>query len=492
MRTKLQIRDGMPSRLSKSSSRLLHPLSTVEREALKVIANYRTRERTTRARERTTAAAAADSFSDDADAVVGATPTEQPPLCRGVRHSTVAHGAFLTPQYRSDTTGWDTVVSQAVHRATVFANFGGDLPKSVHGIILCKPSGARPTGLAAHLLKFVRWAITGPEQCGTTAAVLCAVAIQRPPDTDAQMCEYLPAITRCVTFLYGNHTAFLSYVDSDDGKTKEGVFRCPHCTTTSSRSTSTRCMSCQTVQHAIRRLIRRPTSSSITRNLAAKIRKGGVLSVLTDLATRLDQAEDNIAEKSALIKEQNETICSLRADLERLAETDTLSTTVAEDEAEADAARATLLAAQSVLLSDLTPSKNPPSLPPEPTRVLDDVLPPNSLGRLMWDANLRNLESEVRTGNKKGARYSVEIHQIALMILSKAGATCYTKLSAAMPCLPTLRRIQMIKGNYPVGETGPLTSRMETMNHLMDGTESKDPKWDRVGVLSFDEMHVGE
>jgi hypothetical protein len=503
MRTKSRIMDAAPLRLEHSARRLLYPPSAIERQALELRAESRTLERTTRASQRMGAAAAAAAVSDGVDAASASSvddiPTEELPLCYGVRHSTVVHGEFPTPEYVSDSKGWDRQVSQARHRARVVSNFGGDLDKSVHGIMVGNPSGVRPTGLAADLLPLVKWAITGPEQLSDVQSVICAVAIavERPASEHLQRADFYPAVQQCVSFLFGNVTAFLSYVDSDDGKTKEGVFRCPHCTTTSTSSTSTRCRSCSNVQRDVRRLVQRSalssTAPSTTRNRAATSQKGGALKVLADLTARLAQANDNVAARDALIKEQSETISSLRADLERLAETDTLSTTVAEDDAEAEAASATLKAAQSVLRSDLTPSSSakPPSLPPEQT-VLDDVLPPNSLGRLMWDANLRNLESQIRTGNKKGARYSVEIHQIALMILSKAGSTCYTKLSEALPCLPTLRRIQLVKGNYPVGETGALTSRMETMDHMLSGTKSDDPDGDRIGVLSFDEMHVGK
>lgn len=225
----------------------------------------------------------------------------------------------------------------------------------------------------------------------------------------------------------------------------------------------------------------------------------------------------------------------------------------AEDETEAmialDAAEAIARMKEGDLVNEK--GEDVPSTAGQGMSLLDKYLPPNSLGRILWDTNVKNLRSLVLTGQGTGARcvqlpphththtipetwrdlswfdhesynayrqdrmrqkndslflslclssvhfslfyvcfrrYSPEVHQLALMLLSRAGSTCYNILAEALPCLQSLRSVQAIKGNVGIDESGVLTSILATNNINLSGCQLKNREWDRCGCLSFDEM----
>ena len=150
--------------------------------------------------------------------------------------------------------------------------------------------------------------------------------------------------------------------------------------------------------------------------------------------------------------------------------------------------------------------------------LLDACLKPGTMGRIVWDTNINNIASLIKTGGKQGCRYPAALHRLGLSLLLRCGKSAYDELQKHFASLPGLSQLEKYKNCVPQKETGVLHTVLQAMMHdvVLPGMRAdetpaggrgearkaggdrakephrkhacKDDAWIRSVSVSFDEM----
>eukprot|EP00037_Helgoeca_nana_P022640 m.232450 g.232450 ORF g.232450 m.232450 type:complete len:1296 (+) comp26062_c0_seq1:2398-6285(+) len=492
IRTVQQIKDGVVSRIAHPTHRHLGPLSIIERDELCRIVRTA---RALKAAQRTGKLVASTAMEAAVSGIVAsiAHPPDDAVAEDGKMSSpsTVCPGTTLASLPEDDPTqedvsSWNAAVTDAARFRWLYKMYTPptNIDPTVDGVLFGRSTGQSPPGLAGTLVSDVRKAVFGADRCLTHVAIMQEVSSRVSKDVESE--ELSEAVWQATAYVINHPIAILRQESADaSGMLPQSVFRCPTCDTSCDR---VRCGGCQYVRKILRRRVLLPTTVDRHTHIAKMVANGTLVAEVTRLREQLEAEELKVEAQAAVIAYQAAAITALEEQIAGALNEAHFEVVEVCDEGEGLAAFATLTAAQEAHADPSTDGD------PIPANLLDGVCPPNSTLRAFWDANYKNMESRVRTNSTRGARYSTQIHQLALVVLSRAGTSCYEKLAAALPSLPSSRTLRRYRGNLPTDEWGPLNSQWETMNLLFSGVHStkSDHQWDRTGCVAFDEQYVAK
>jgi hypothetical protein len=416
----------------------------------------------------------ADEQADDEGAPVSSAE-QSAKVCTGATMASIS-----TTPTPDQVRAFDDTCSEATRLLLLAGVLGVDKPPGARGMLLGRSNGEVPDGLAASVLPHVRQSITGG--MGTPRCTIRAIVADIPASVrgSADDTEVNVAASKAAAYVFNNPIAFLYVRSRGDACDGEEVFRCPTCSATNSNSVSNSSPLCKGCAYT-RKVIRKRTISSPDKlKIASLVSNRSLAAECKRLHEQLEVEKLSGEAKDKVIEYQKLVIAELEEQIDVMMKTGTIRVVGVKDDDEANAAFATITAAGRARGED-------------GKLLLDEALPPGSAGRSMWDVNARNLESRLRTGTATGARYSTEIHSLALLVLARCGTTCYDKLAKELPCLPSSRTLRRFKGNLPIDEQGCLLSQWETLDLFMRKLSLReDEGWDRTGIVSFDEQYTAK
>lgn len=107
--------------------------------------------------------------------------------------------------------------------------------------------------------------------------------------------------------------------------------------------------------------------------------------------------------------------------------------------------------------------------------LFDDQFPKGSLERAFFEANQKNAQIQIQSGNSSGVRHSALVLSTVTQLLPRIGKTAYSQLAKVLPCLPSYSTVSRLKNFIPSNERGPLVSMITAVRLQIEAKNGGKP-----------------